>query len=134
MTLGQEWACWKSRKLEITTFRLSLSVQSPRPIPFALGQGRGGQQRDSLEVEGNLQDAMHVCHSVPPDSLLVPGGWACEMAVAHVLTETSKAIAGVEAWPYKVVDQALEVIPRTLIQNSGTSTIRLLTSLQAKHT
>ncbi|ELW63942.1 T-complex protein 1 subunit gamma [Tupaia chinensis] len=35
---------------------------------------------------------------------------------------------------YRAVAQALEVIPRTLIQNCGANTIHLLTSLRAKHT
>ncbi|ELW63941.1 T-complex protein 1 subunit gamma [Tupaia chinensis] len=86
------------------------------------------------EVERNLQDAMQVCRNVLLDPQLVPGGGASEMAVAHALTEKSKAMTGVEQWPYRAVAQALEVIPRTLIQNCGASTIRLLTSLRAKHT
>nr|KAF6396312.1 chaperonin containing TCP1 subunit 3 [Rousettus aegyptiacus] len=90
--------------------------------------------KDPKEVERNLQDAMQVCRNVLLDPQLVPGGGACEMAVAHALTEKSKAMTGVEQWPYRAVAQALEVIPRTLIQNCGASTIRLLTSLRAKHT
>ena len=35
-------------------------------------------------------------------------------------------------WPYKAVADAMEVIPRTLIENSGASPIRLLTQLRAK--
>lgn len=35
--------------------------------------------------------------------------------------------------PYKAVPRALEVIPRTLIQNCGGNTIRTLTTLRAKH-
>lgn len=73
---------------------------------------------------------MQVCRNVLLDPQLVPGGGACEMAVAHALTEKSKAMTGVEQWPYRAVAQALEVIPRTLIQNCGASTIRLLTSLR----
>lgn len=73
---------------------------------------------------------MQVCRNVLLDPQLVPGGGACEMAVAHALTERSKAMTGVEQWPYRAVAQALEVIPRTLIQNCGASTIRLLTSLR----
>lgn len=71
-----------------------------------------------------------MCRNVLLDPQLVPGGGACEMAVAHALTEKSKAMTGVEQWPYRAVAQALEVIPRTLIQNCGASTIRLLTSLR----
>uniref|UniRef100_A0A672ZDB9 Chaperonin containing TCP1, subunit 3 (gamma) n=1 Tax=Sphaeramia orbicularis TaxID=375764 RepID=A0A672ZDB9_9TELE len=65
---------------------------------------------------------------------LLPGGGAVEMAVSKRLTERSRALTGVEQWPYRAVAQALEVIPRTLIQNCGASTIRVLTSLRAKHT
>ncbi|NWS77679.1 TCPG protein, partial [Crotophaga sulcirostris] len=77
---------------------------------------------------------MQVCRNVLLDPQLVPGGGAAEMAVSHALTEKSKGMTGVEQWPYRAVAQALEVIPRTLIQNCGASTIRVLTSLRAKHT
>ena len=80
-------------------------------------------------MEHNLQEAMQVCHNVLLDPQLVQGDGAYEMAVAHALIEKSKAMTGVEQWPYRAVAQALEVIPRTLIQNCGASTIRLLTSL-----
>lgn len=85
------------------------------------------------EVERNLQDAMQVCRNVLMDPQLVPGGGATEMAVSHALTERSKGMTGVEQWPYRAVAQALEVIPRTLIQNCGASTIRVLTSLRVRH-
>lgn len=84
------------------------------------------------EVERNLQDAMQVCRNVLVDPQLVPGGGAAEMAVSHALTEKSKGMTGVEQWPYRAVAQALEVIPRTLIQNCGASTIRVLTSLRVR--
>ncbi|KAL8864641.1 MAG: hypothetical protein Q9174_007277, partial [Haloplaca sp. 1 TL-2023] len=45
----------------------------------------------------------------------------------------AKEVEGVQQWPYKAVAEAMEVIPRTLIQNSGNSPIRVLTKLRAKH-
>ena len=36
-------------------------------------------------------------------------------------------------WPYRAVAKALEVIPRTLIQNCGGNTIRSITQIRAKH-
>ena len=48
----------------------------------------------------------------------------------QVLTEKAKSVAGVQQWPYKAVAKALEVIPRTLIQNCGANTIRTLTALR----
>lgn len=51
----------------------------------------------------------------------------------QALTEKSKSIQGVRSGPYKAVANAFEIIPRTLIQNCGGSTIRQLTALRAKH-
>ena len=36
-------------------------------------------------------------------------------------------------WPYKALASALEVIPRTLAQNSGGDVVRMLTDLRARH-
>ncbi|OXB75057.1 UNVERIFIED_CONTAM: hypothetical protein H355_015418 [Colinus virginianus] len=48
----------------------------------------------------------------------------------EVISFAEEGMTGVEQWPYRAVAQALEVIPRTLIQNCGASTIRVLTSLR----
>jgi T-complex protein 1 subunit gamma len=90
-----------------------------------------GASKDVLnEVERNLQDAMCVTRNIFYDARLVCGGGAIETAVSHALMEKAKTIEGVQQWPYKAVAEALEVIPRTLIQNCGTSTIRVLTQLR----
>lgn len=55
------------------------------------------------------------------------------MAVAVGLERRAKSVEGVAQWPYRAVAEAMEVIPRTLIQNSGNSPIKVLTELRAKH-
>ena len=55
------------------------------------------------------------------------------MAVAVRLGQLAKSIEGVQQWPYKAIAEAMEVIPRTLIQNAGASPVRVLTALRAKH-
>jgi len=93
-----------------------------------------GPSKDVLnEIERNLQDAMGVARNVMFHPRLCPGGGATEMAVAVGLERLSKNIEGVAQWPYRAVAEAMEVIPRTLIQNSGNSPIRVLTQLRAKH-
>uniref|UniRef100_A0A8C5VKZ7 T-complex protein 1 subunit gamma n=1 Tax=Microcebus murinus TaxID=30608 RepID=A0A8C5VKZ7_MICMU len=119
------------KKIGDEYFTFITECKDPKACTILL---RGASKEILSEVERNLQDAMQVCRNVLLDPQLVPGGGASEMAVAHALTEKSKAMTGVEQWPYRAVAQALEVIPRTLIQNCGASTIRLLTSLRAKHT
>ena len=92
-----------------------------------------GPSKDILnEVERNLHDAMGVARNVLFEPSVAPGGGATEMAVAVRLAQKSKSIEGVMQWPYKAVADAMEVIPRTLIENSGASPIRLLTQLRAK--
>jgi chaperonin GroEL (HSP60 family) len=44
----------------------------------------------------------------------------------------AKTIEGVEQWPFRAVGNALEVIPRTLAQNCGADTVRLLTELRVR--
>ena len=53
-----------------------------------------------------------------------------EMALSVFLADKALTISGVTQWPYKAVGAGLEVIPRTLIQNCGGSTIRSLTALR----
>lgn len=55
------------------------------------------------------------------------------MAIAAHLRKEALAITGVQKWPFSVIADALEVIPRTLAQNCGADVVRRLTELRAKH-
>lgn len=94
---------------------------------------RGGSKDVLMEVERNLQDAMAVTRNILTNPKMVPGGGAIEMAVSNRLHAKSKTITGVSQYPYRAVAEALEVIPRTLIENCGGKVIRVLTALRAKH-
>jgi T-complex protein 1 subunit gamma len=94
---------------------------------------RGGSKDVLNEVERNLQDAMSVARNILVNPRIVPGGGAIEMAVAQRLQAKSKTVTGVEQYPYRAVAEALEVIPRTLIENCGGNVIRVLTKLRAIH-
>lgn len=48
-------------------------------------------------------------------------------------TANDEFFKGVEKYPYKAVSRALEIIPRTLIQNCGGNVVKQLTTLRAKH-
>ncbi|GMM28049.1 chaperonin-containing T-complex subunit [Martiniozyma asiatica (nom. inval.)] len=111
-------------------FTYLVKCQSPQACTIMLR----GPSKDILnEIERNLQDAMAVTRNVFFEPSLAPGGGATEMAVSVGLAEKSKTIEGVAQWPYQAVADAFEVIPRTLIQNCGGNTIRVLAQLRAKH-
>ncbi len=62
--------------------------------------------------------------------LQAPGGGATEMAIAVGLHAKARSVTGVEVWPFRAVADAMEVIPRTLVQNSGGNAIRVMTELR----
>ncbi|OBT80336.1 T-complex protein 1 subunit gamma [Pseudogymnoascus sp. 05NY08] len=93
-----------------------------------------GPSKDILnEIDRNLADAMAVARNVMFHPRLAPGGGATEMAVSVRLSQLAKGVEGVQQWPYRAVAEAMEVIPRTLVQNAGQSPVRVLTELRAKH-
>lgn len=47
--------------------------------------------------------------------------------------EKSKEIIGLQHKPFIAIAKSLECIPRTIAQNSGADTIRVLTELRGKH-
>ena len=71
--------------------------------------------------------------NVLTDPLLLPGGGAVEMHIAQALKEHADKIEGSEQWPFQAVGDALEVIPRTLCQNCGGDTVRVMSELRSLH-
>jgi T-complex protein 1 subunit gamma len=77
---------------------------------------------------------MNVVRNVFKTPRVLPGAGATEMAVARFLRQKAQTVQGQMAFPYKAVADALEVIPRTICQNCGADTIRVMTQLRALHT
>jgi len=94
---------------------------------------RGGSKDVLQEMWRNLEDALAVTKNILKCPKILPGGGATEMAVSTFLLQKSLTIEGPQAYPYKAVAKALEVIPRTLIANCGAQPIRVLTNLRTKH-
>ena len=92
-----------------------------------------GPSKDILnEIDRNLADAISVARNVVFNPTLVPGGGAVEMAISVGLHARARGVTGVEAGPFRAVADALEVIPRTLVQNAGGNAIRALTALRVR--
>lgn len=128
--VGTQCGLFSIEKIGDEYFSFLTECSSPHACTILL---RGPSKDILSEIERNLQDAMSVARNVMFHPRLSPGGGATEMAVSVRLVQSAKGIEGVQQWPYKAVAEAMEVIPRTLIQNSGGSAIRTLTKLRAKH-
>lgn len=108
-------------------FTFLTECQSPKACTILLR----GPSKDILnEIDRNLADAMAVARNVMFNPRLAPGGGATEMAVSVLLANKARTVEGIEAWPFRAISEAMEIIPRTLIQNSGGNAIRVLTELR----
>ncbi|KAI8838084.1 chaperonin Cpn60/TCP-1 family [Chytridium lagenaria] len=128
--VGTRCGLFEVRKIGDEYFTYLEKCQDPKACTIILR----GPSKDVLnEIERNLQDAMCVARNVMFEPRLCPGGGATEMGLSVMLSAKAKSLSGVEQWPYKAVADALEVIPRTLVQNCGGNAIKTLTQLRAKH-
>ncbi|XP_029643737.1 T-complex protein 1 subunit gamma [Octopus sinensis] len=128
--VGTACGLFEIKKIGDEYFTYLIDCKNPKACTIVL---RGASKDILNEVDRNLQDALNVTRNVIQEPVLVPGGGATEMALAHALNEKAKSIVTVHQWPYRAIAKALEIIPSTLIQNCGASTIRTLTALRAKH-
>jgi len=128
--VGTKCGLFNIEKFGDEYFTFLTKCNEPRACTILL---RGPSKDIVNEIERNLTDAMSVARNVYFHSKLAPGGGATEMAISVGLSEKAKTIEGIMQWPYQAVADAMEVIPRTLVQNCGGSPIKILTQLRAKH-
>ncbi|EKM52183.1 uncharacterized protein PHACADRAFT_262691 [Phanerochaete carnosa HHB-10118-sp] len=128
--IGTKCGLFNTEKIGDEYFTFLTECTTPKACTILLR----GPSKDILnEIDRNLADAMSVARNVFFNPILAPGGGATEMAVSVGLHVKARSIQGVEGWPFRAVADAMEVIPRTLVQNSGGNAIRVLTELRAKH-
>eukprot|EP00768_Dysnectes_brevis_P004788 gnl/Dysnectes_brevis/346_a381_5155.p1 GENE.gnl/Dysnectes_brevis/346_a381_5155~~gnl/Dysnectes_brevis/346_a381_5155.p1 ORF type:complete len:533 (-),score=241.88 gnl/Dysnectes_brevis/346_a381_5155:86-1684(-) len=128
--IGTNAGLFELKKMGDTFFSFVHQAPKARACTILL---RGANKDTLMEVERNLQDAMHVARNVMLDPRMVPGGGAFEMELAQRLRGRSGELVGQEKKAYMAVAQAMEVIPRTLLQNCGAKVIRRITELRAVH-
>ncbi|EDV26477.1 uncharacterized protein TRIADDRAFT_50033 [Trichoplax adhaerens] len=128
--IGTEAGLFEIRKIGDEYFTFIVECKDPKACTILL---RGASKDILMEVERNLQDAMCVARNIIIDPKLVPGGGAIEMALSQALDQKARSVPGIQQWPYQAVARALEIIPKTLVQNCGGNSIRTLTALRAKH-
>ncbi|MBP3801114.1 MAG: T-complex protein 1 subunit gamma [Clostridia bacterium] len=128
--VGKNCGLFEIKKIGDEYYAYFVKCKNPKACSIIL---RGASKDVLHEMQRNLDDAMCVCRNIFREPKLVPGGGAFEMEISARLIENSKNVEGLIQLPYKAVARALEVIPRTLIQNCGADVVRTITDLRAKH-
>jgi len=94
---------------------------------------RGGLEKVVDEVERSLNDALRVVADVIEEPYILPGGGAPEAEIAKVLRDYAAKVGGREQLAIEAFANAVEVIPKTLAENSGLDAIETLMKLRKKH-
>nr|CAI64087.1 thermosome subunit (chaperonin subunit) [uncultured archaeon]CBH36610.1 thermosome subunit [uncultured archaeon] len=94
---------------------------------------RGGTEQVVDEVDRSLYDTLRVVGCIIEDGKAVAGGGAVETELALRIREYSTSLKGREQLAVEKFAEALEIIPRTLAENSGLDPIDKLVELKAAH-
>ena len=94
---------------------------------------RGGADQYIDEAERSLNDAIMIVRRAIKAYAVVAGGGAIEMELSRYLREYLKSISGKQQLVINAFAKALEVIPRTLADNSGMDSTDTLNKLRQKH-
>ncbi|MBL7118083.1 MAG: TCP-1/cpn60 chaperonin family protein [Candidatus Syntrophoarchaeum sp.] len=94
---------------------------------------RGGTEYVVDEVERALHDMLRVVGCIIEDGKAVAGGGAVETELALRVREYSASLKGREQLAVDKFAEAMEIIPRTLAENSGLDPIDKLVELKAAH-
>jgi len=104
--------------------------KNPKAVSILI---RGGLEKVVDEAERSLIDALSVIADVIEDPYILPGGGAPEAEVAKELRNYAAQLGGRIQLAVEAYANAVEVIPRTLAENSGLDPIDILAELRAAH-
>ncbi|MHA1276180.1 MAG: thermosome subunit beta [Candidatus Helarchaeota archaeon] len=94
---------------------------------------RGGTEHIIYEAERRMNDALNVLRNAIEDLKILVGGGAIELEISQNIRRWAAKFGGKEQLAIKAFADALEIIPRTLIENAGLNPIDILPTLREQH-
>jgi len=94
---------------------------------------RAGIEHVVDEAERMLHDALSVVKAAIESPYILPGGGASEIELAKRLRAYARSIGGREQLAIEIYANALEIIPKTLVENAGYNPVDLIVELRSKH-
>ena len=111
-------------------FTYIMDCKNPKAVTLLI---RGGTEHVPNEVERAVTDAVGDVAAAIKTGLVVAGAGAPEMELALGLRKYADSLSGREQLAVLKFADAMEVIPRTLVENAGLDPIDTLTDLRAAH-
>jgi thermosome len=94
---------------------------------------RGGTEHVVDELERALNDALDVVTAAIDSGGVVPGAGATEIAIADHIRSAAASIEGRKQLAVEAFADAVDMLPRTLAENTGMDPIDALVDLRATH-
>ena len=94
---------------------------------------RGGTEHVTDELERVLTDALDVVTAAVDQGGVVPGAGATEIAIADHIRSSSASVEGRKQLAIDAFADAVDVLPRTLAENTGMDPIDALVDLRSTH-
>ncbi len=94
---------------------------------------RGGTEHVVDEIKRAVEDAIGDVSASLKNSKVVAGAGATEVEVARNLRHFANSLSGREQLAVLAFAEAIEIIPRTLAENSGLDPIDVMTELKSAH-
>jgi len=120
----------EERKVGDEQFTYIMDCKNPKAVTFLI---RGGTDHVTNEIERAVTDAVGDVASALRTGMVVAGAGAPEVELALGLRKFANTLSGREQLAVEAFADAMEVIPRTLVENAGLDPIDTLTDLKAAH-
>lgn len=118
---------------EIGGDRVTIFEQNESSTRTATIVLRGATQSSLDDIDRVLQQAVAAVKTLTRDPRLVPGSGYSEIALASAVTQEGEKTPGVRQHAIKKFAEALEVVPRSLAENSGEDAQEVLSQLYARN-
>ena len=120
----------EEKKIGNETMIFVKECKNPKAVTILI---RGGTEHVVDETERAVKDALGDVAAALKDGKVVAGGGAVETELSLRLKDYAEQLKGKEQLAVEAYADALEIIPRTLAENSGLDAIEILAELKAEH-
>lgn len=121
----------EERKVGDEEFTYIMECKNPKAVTLLI---RGGTEHVTNEIERAVTDAVGDVAAALKTGLVVAGAGAPEIELSIGLRKYANSLSGREQLAVMAFADAMEVIPKTLVENAGLDPIDTMTDLKAAHT
>ena len=120
----------EEKKVGDDEFTYIIECKNPKAVTLLI---RGGTEHVTNEIERAMTDAIGDVAASLKDGMVVAGAGAPEIELAMGLRKYAETLSGREQLAVEAFADAMEIIPKTLIENAGLDPIDAMTDLKAAH-